>query len=723
MKQILFILGSILLLSPLYSQKLSNELIWNTRTFQMKYIQGFNSMEDGIHFSKLTTKNDSLYITKHKFSEYKGEGDNIVNLSRFKSVFNEKTIDGYQFNKDESKLLISTSSQSIYRRSYEAVFYLLDIKNQQVEPVSTKYFPQTLVEYSPDGKSVSFIYKNNIYIKDLATKEITQLTKDGEKNAIINGTTDWVYEEEFAITKAYYWSPDSKYIAFLKFDESNVKEVTMPIYKGLYPENETFKYPKAGEDNSVITLNYSEIKTGITKGIKLNKSYEYIPRIKWLTSENTLIVQTLNRHQNELSFHKVNFNNNFESKVFYTETSETYIEIDDNLEILNSNKLLLSSEKDGFKHLYTLDLNGQTYQITKGSWDVIDFYGINEKNKTLFYSSSENGAINKSLFSIELNGKNKKQISSSTGYSDAEFSKGMKYFIKTFSTANTPNNYTLCNNKGLELFTIENNDKLNSTLKSYHLSQKEFIKIKGETDSLNAFMIKPLNFDPNKKYPVYVHVYGGPGNNTVLNKYKGQDYLFHQLLAQQGYIVLSIDPRGTMYRGAQFKKSTYLKLGKLELEDVLAATKNFYRENNYVDSNRLGIQGWSFGGYLTSLAMTKGNELFKVGIAVAPVTNWRYYDNIYTERFMRTPQENNQGYDENSPINYAKDLSGKYLLIHGAADDNVHLQNTMELIEELVQSNKNFDSFIYPNKNHSIYGGNTRNHLFNMILNFTVNNL
>lgn len=722
MKHFLFVIISIIKINLLFSQELSNELIWNTRTFQMKYIEGFNSMEDGTHFSKLTSKNDSLYITKHKFSDYKGEGENIANLSRFKSVFDEKTIDGYQFNKGESKLLLTTSSNSIYRRSYEAIFYLFDIKSKTIEPLSTEYFPQTLVEYSPDGKKVSFIYKNNIYIKDLETKEISQITVDGKKNAIINGTTDWVYEEEFAITKAYYWSPDSKYIAFLKFDESNVKEVTMPIYKGLYPENETFKYPKAGEDNSIVTLHYFETNSKLVNEIKL-KEYEYIPRLKWLTSENTLIVQTLNRHQNELNFHKINFNDYIESKVFYTERSETYIEIDDNLEILSNNELVLSSEKDGFKHLYRLDLNGQTHQITKGNWDVIDFYGVNEKDRMVYYSSSENGAINKSIFKIALNGKNKKQISTTNGYSDAEFSTGMNYFIKTYSTANTPNQYTLCNNKGVELFKIEDNNKLSATLKNYHLSPKEFFKIKGEADSLNASIIKPFNFDPTKKYPVYVHVYGGPGNNTVLNKYKGQDYLFHQLLAQKGYIVLSIDPRGTMYRGAQFKKSTYLKLGKLELEDVLTATKNFYSENNYVDSNRIGIQGWSFGGYLSSLAMTKGNELFKVGIAVAPVTNWRYYDNIYTERYMRTPQENESGYDLNSPINFAKDLKGKYLLIHGAADDNVHLQNTMELIEKLVQSNKNFDAFIYPNKNHGIYGGNTRNHLFNMILNFTINNL
>ena len=299
----------------------------------------------------------------------------------------------------------------------------------------------------------------------------------------------------------------------------------------------------------------------------------------------------------------------------------------------------------------------------------------------------------------------------------------MKYFIKTYSTANTPNHYSLCNSNGKELSVIEDNKRLKYSLEKYNLSDKYFFKLKGKVDSLNASIIKPKNFDPMKKYPVYLHVYGGPGSNTVLNRFKGSEYLYHQLLANKGYLVISIDPRGTMYRGVKFKKSTYLQLGKLELEDITEAIKNFSKNNEFVDSNRIGIQGWSFGGYLTSLAMTKGNHLFKMGIAIAPVTNWKFYDNIYTERFMQTPEENKVGYSENSPINFAKNLEGEFLIVHGSADDNVHLQNTLEMIEALVQADKHFESFIYPNKNHGIYGGNTRNHLFNMMLKFTVNNL
>lgn len=705
------------------SQELTNEKIWNSPEFSSKSIYGFNSMEDGFHFSKLSRVNDSLCITKHKFTDYKGKGETILNISFYNYKLSNQEIDGYQFNKNENKLLLTTNSKSIYRRSYEAIYFLYDLKNKKLEPLSNEYSPQTLVEYSPDGSKVSFIHKNNIFIKYLETNTIQQITFDGAKNKIINGTTDWVYEEEFAITKAYYWSPDSKTIAFLKFDESNVKEMTMEIYGNLYPELNTFKYPKAGEDNSKVTLHIYEEGTKKITPVLIN-NYEYIPRLKWTKTENILIVQTLNRHQNQLDYHKIHKSKNtYQSAIFHSEKSETYIEIDDNLEILSNNSIVFSSEKDGYKHLYLINLNGELHQITSGKWDVIDFYGVSEKNKTIFYSSSENGAINKTLYSISISGKTKKTISESVGYTEATFSTGMNFFVKNYSTANSPNVYSLCDKTGKKLSILEDNQRLSEALSSYRFNEKTFFKLKGATDLLNASIILPKDFDSTKKYPVYVHVYGGPGNNIVLNQYKRQEYLYHQLLAQKGHIVLSVDPRGTMYRGVAFKKASYLQLGKLELEDIIAATQNFVKEFSFADSERLGIQGWSFGGYLTSLAMTKGNGLFKLGIAVAPVTNWEYYDNIYTERFMRTPAENKSGYSENSPINFAKNLEGKYLIIHGTADDNVHLQNSIDLIEALIQANKDFTSFLYPNKNHSIYGGNTRNHLFNMMLNFTLDNL
>jgi dipeptidyl-peptidase 4 len=722
MKKIILVIN-VILLNFAFAQELTNEKIWNSNEFRMKYISGFKSMKDGVHFTKLSQNKDSLCISKHKFTDYKGNGETILNLSNYSKIIPTHSIDGYQFNNSEDKIIITTSSKSIYRRSYTAIHYLYDLNTHTLETLSEKYSPQTQVEYSPNGKLISFIYNNNIYIKNLQTKAIVQITNDGFPNKIINGTTDWVYEEEFAITKGYYWSPNSENIAFLKFDESKVKEVNMSIYGTLYPQQEKFKYPKAGEDNSLVTLNIHDLGINETKQIQL-QDYEYIPRFRWAVKENTLIALTLNRHQNHLKIHHIKKDNEqYLSKVFYSEQSKTYIEIDDNLEIMSDNSLLLTSEKSGFKHLYSLDFHGNISQITNGNWDVIDFYGIDEKKNLLFYTSSETGTINKSIYQVKINGKGKKIISSKEGYSEADFSKGMKYFRKTYSTANTPNHYTLCNSNGKELFVIEDNKKLKYSIEKYNLSDKYFFKLKGKEDSLNASIIKPKNFDPLKKYPVYLHVYGGPGSNTVLNRFKGSEYLYHQLLANKGYIIISIDPRGTMYRGVRFKKSTYLQLGKLELEDITEAVKNFAKNNEFVDTNRIGIQGWSFGGYLTSLAMTKGNNLFKMGIAIAPVTNWEFYDNIYTERFMRTPDENKAGYSENSPINFAENLEGKYLIVHGSADDNVHLQNTLEMIEALVQANKKFESFIYPNKNHGIYGGNTRNHLFNMMLNFTINNL
>jgi dipeptidyl-peptidase 4 len=532
-----------------------------------------------------------------------------------------------------------------------------------------------------------------------------------------------VYEEEFAIIKGYEWSPDSKHIAFLRFDESEVREFSMTYYTELYPELYTFKYPKAGENNSKVTAHLIAAKGG--KAIKINLGeYEYIPRLKWSGSSNKLIIQTMNRHQNELNYHLVDLTaGKMSVKSFFQEKSDTYVEIDNNLLILSDGKSILrTSEMNGYNHIYLLGFDGKTRQITTGKWDVIEFLGIDEVNQVIYYSSAEAGAIYKGIYKIGLDGSNKQLISSETGYNDAEFSSGMKYFIKTHSTANTPEVYSLCDNNGKELTILEDNADLSAKLANFTIAAKEFVTFKGHNEQLNGWMIKPANFDPSKKYPVYMAIYGGPGANTVTDSWDAGDYAYHQLLAQKGYIVVSVDPRGTMYRGAKFKKMTYLELGKLETEDFIAVAKEL-QTYSYVEPSRIGIMGWSYGGFMTSLAMTKGADYFKMGIAVAPVTNWRYYDNIYTERFMRTPAENANGYDENSPINFVGQMKGKYLLIHGSGDDNVHYQNTMEMINAMVAANKQFDLFIYPNKNHGIYGGNTRNHLFNMMLDYTLKNL
>jgi len=716
------ILALFLLINITVFSQITVEKIWKTYEFRSSGVDGFASMNDGLHYTKIEAKEGRQAVVKYLITEENGKGDVLFETNDLKINGEAIQFDDYFFNNDETKVLLTTNTKAIYRRSYTAVYYLFDIKTKRLSLLDDQHQPQTLAEYSPDGKKVSYIYKNDLYIKDLASGKVTQLTTDGKRNKIINGTTDWVYEEEFGITKAYGWSPDSKHIAFLRFDEKEVKEFTMMYYEELYPEKYTFKYPKAGEANSKVTANIVNTANGKITALTLGE-YEYIPRLQWSGTKNQLVIQTLNRHQNALKYHLIDLTGKkMSQKAFFEETSKTYVEIDDNLLILkDGNTILRTSEADGFNRIYKLSFDGTNTRITNGG-DVIEFYGIDEANGKIYYAEAASSAIYKGIYRIGLDGTGKEVISSEDGYNSAEFTQGMKYFVKTWSDANTPPVYTLCSNDGKTVRVLEDNAALNKKLSAYSLEKKEFILLDANGVKLNASILKPANFDPTKKYPVYMNIYGGPGHNEVTDSWDGNDFMYHQLLAEKGYIIVSVDPRGTMYRGTKFKKSTYLQLGKLETEDIINSAKTL-QALSYVDPERIGIMGWSYGGFMASLAITKGADVFKMAIAVAPVTSWRYYDNIYTERFMRTPQENASGYDENSPINFVKQLKGKYLLIHGSADDNVHYQNTMEMINALVKADKQFDLFIYPNKNHGIYGGNTRNHLFNMMLNYTLNNL
>jgi len=719
----LFLLSCLILsYSSLLSQEITIEKIWKNYEFSSARVEGFRTMKDGVHYSKIERKGANQRIVKNHI-ENPNEQTILIAEEQAKFAGKPLQIDDYEFNSNENMLLITTETEPIYRRSYKAIHYIFDLSKKMLVPLDSAHQPQTLAEFSPDGTQVAYIYKNDLFVKSITTGKVKKITSGGKLNKVINGSTDWVYEEEFSITKAYAWSPDSKYIAYLRFDEQEVKEFNMTYYKDLYPELYTYKYPKAGEKNSKVTAHIVAISSGKSAQLDLG-DYEYIPRLKWSSTENKLILQTLNRHQNELKYHLVDVSVKKPfTKEFYTEKSVTYIDIDNNLYVLADGKTILrTSEMDGFNHIYSLTTDGITKQLTKGKWDVIDFLGINESTQTIYFSAAKTSAIDKGIYSISITGENLKPITIETGTNDAEFTNGMGYFIHTYSTASTPPVYKLCKADGSVLQTLQDNQALNDRLKSYNLSEKVFFTIPNGEYPLNAWMIKPPQFDPSKKYPVFMTVYGGPGHNEVLNAWDGNDYFYHQLLAQKGYIVVSVDPRGTMYRGVAFKKSTYLQLGKYETEDIITTAK-YLQEQSYVDPTRIGIQGWSFGGFMTSLAMTKGSDYFKMGIAVAPVTNWRYYDNIYTERFMRTPQENQKGYDDNSPINFANQLKGKYLLIHGSGDDNVHYQNAMEMVNALVKANKQFDLFIYPNRNHGIYGGNTRNHLFQMMLNYTLENL
>ncbi len=720
MKIIFKVLFIALFLQQAVAQNLTVERIWRNYEFSAKGASAYQMLNDGSHFVEWSEAGD---LVKGSLSSETLKTEILISKSAL--IWEDKQIEvaGFEFNSNEQKVLLWTAPKAIYRRSFEAFYFLYDLNTKKLEALDADHAPQTLAEYSPDGKKVSFIHGNDIFIKELASGKVSKVTADGKRNKIINGTTDWVYEEEFAITKAYGWSPDSKYLAFLKFDEREVPEFQMAMYGELYPEQYRYKYPKAGEVNSKVTLNMLDVKSAKIQKIDLG-AYEYIPRIKWSSQANQLVVQTMNRHQNELNYWLIDATQKqVSSKLFFTEKSETYIEIDNNLLILKDGKSILrTSEVSGFNHIYKLGFDGTSTQITTGDWDVIEFLGYDEQVQTVYYASAEPGAIYKSVYSIQVDGSNKQNLTPVLGYHNAEFLNGMKYFIHNYSNANTPPVISLRKANGELVKVLEDNTALLDKMKAEKLSQRKFLSIPTPSVILNASLILPTNYDSSKKYPVFVNVYGGPGHNEVLDSWDGNDYFFHNLLAQDGYMVLSIDPRGTQFRGAAFKKSTYLQLGKLEIQDVLEATRVFAQRPD-VDASRLGIMGWSYGGFMSSLAMTKGNGLFKMGIAVAPVTNWRFYDNIYTERFMRTPQENAKGYDDNSPINFAKDLQGKYFLIHGAADDNVHYQNSMEMISALVKANKQFDLFIYPNKNHGIYGGNTRNHLFNMIHDYILDEL
>ena len=699
------------------------EKIWKEYEFYGSKVSGFRSMNDGEHFTRFTQINGRKSIMKYAFTAMDEMGELLLDGTLLDYKDEALQVDGYEFNDDESKILLTTNRQKRYRRSFFAEYFLFDRETEELSPLAPELSPQTLASYSPDGKKVAFIHQNNLYVKTISSGKIKAITEDGEMNNIINGTTDWVYEEEFAYTKAYEWSPNSEHIAFLKFNESDVKEFTMMYYNALYPSPYTFKYPKAGEDNSKVCLYVARVKNGKKRKVDIG-DYEYIPRIKYSNVKNKLMALTLNRHQNHLKYHWIDVDQRkLKSEVIYEEQDDAYVEIDDNLYFLKDGAhFIRTSEKDGYNHIYKIGIDGSQQQITDGDWDVVEFKGINEETETIYYISAEEGAPYKALYSIQLDGSDKIKISDNKGTNDATFSKGMKYFVNRWSNANTPAVFSLHKADGTLIEILEDNEYLNMALQQYNFQPKTFFKVPGAQYDLNAWMIKPPKFDSTKKYPLYFHVYCGPGSNMVEDKYGSGNFAYHQLLAQKGYIVVSVDTRGTMYRGATFKKSTYLQLGKYETEDLIHVAKHLGRKP-FIDSTRIGVMGWSYGGYMASLAMTKGADVFKMGIAVAPVTNWRYYDNIYTERFMRTPQENAEGYDTNSPINHVKKLKGNYFIIHGSGDDNVHVQNTMEMTKALVKADKEFDSFIYPNKDHGIYGGNTRNHLYQMMLKYTLNNL
>jgi dipeptidyl-peptidase-4 len=703
-------------------QKITVDEIF-TGAFRTKGMDELQSLQNTNQYTVLNfdRATRSMQIDLYDFATLKKES-NLIDTKNFTALADG--IDSYTFDASEKQLLIACNSDNIFRHSFTADYFLYDLTTKTL----TKLFDFKVQEptFSPDGTKIAYAKGNNLYIYEVASKKSTAITSDGKKNSIINGITDWVYEEEFAFVRAFDWSKDSKKVAFIRFDESEVPEFSMSIFqKSLYPTIETFKYPKAGEKNATVSLHIYDAADNTVKKVDLGNYKDfYIARLKWTNDSNVLSAQVLNRHQDNLDLLFID-GTTANAKVVLNEKDKAYVDVTDNLTFLQDNSFIWTSEKDGFNHIYLYDKTGKLKnQVTKGNWEVTSYYGFDEKAKTIFYQSTENGSINRDVYRIALDGKNKVRLSKNTGTNTATFSPNFQFFINTFSSAVQPTVYSLNESKaGKEIKVIENNQDLASKLKGYNLPSKEFFVLKTEKgNELNAWIMKPKDFDASKKYPVFMYQYSGPGSQQVNNEWNSADDYWFMMLAQQGYIVACVDGRGTGFKGADFKKVTQLQLGKYEVEDQIDAAK-VIGAYSYVDASRVGIFGWSYGGFMASNCIFQGADVFKMAIAVAPVTNWRFYDSIYTERYMQTPQENASGYDTNSPINHVDKLKGKFLLIHGSGDDNVHVQNSMQMMEALIQSNKQFDSQIYPDKNHGIYGGKTRIQLYNKMTNFIKENL
>lgn len=721
MKNFVALTLTLLMLYPLHSQKEINlDLIWNSGEFRTDRVPGFNFLKDGKHYSK----RDGLKINKYDLTS--GE---IVSTIFDAGEVNTDAFPGrfvsYAFSGDEQKIVLKTATEAIYRRSSKANYFIWDIANKEIKEVNSNT-KQMYVTFSPDAQKIAYVIDNNLYTQDLANGKVTQVTNDGKFNHIINASADWVYEEEFAMSKAFWWSPDSKKIAYLRFDETHVKEFTMTNYTGeLYPEYETFKYPKVGEDNALVTAHIYNLDSGKTVVADAGADKDiYYPRLTWTEDPNQLVITKLNRHQNHLQLLSTDAATGA-TLVLLEEKNEYYIDVDDNLTFLDDGKhFIWTSEKDGYHHIYKYDMKGrEKAQLTSGNYDVTAFYGVDQKRKKVYYQAAKKNAMDREIYSVDLKGRSSRALADSDGTNGAQFSSTFDYYVRSHSGANDPLKaavYTIDNRKVRDLV---DNEALKMKMQQYNASPVEFFDFEtSEGARLNGFMIKPPNFDPSKKYPLFMYVYGGPGSQTVFDRWSIRDYWWYQMLAQQGYIIASVDNRGTGARGEAFKKMTYLELGKYETVDQIEAAK-YLGSQSYIDERNIAIFGWSYGGYMTSNCILHGNDVFKAAIAVAPVTNWKWYDTIYTERYMRTEAENPDGYHDNSPVNFAEKLKGAYLLVHGNSDDNVHFQHAAEMAAALISANKQFDTYFYPNRNHGIYGDNARRHLYTKMTNFLHENI
>lgn len=706
-------------------QKITLDNIWRTYDFSPERVSGFNFLNDGSSFTRLERNRINRYdLREGKLLETVLDGGELPEMQNWTG-----RIDSYEFSEDESKILLSTSTNRLYRRSTEAYYFVYDRKAETLTPVNNEK-RHRLARLSPGGQQVAYVLDNDLYLKNLRNDVVTRITKDGATNAIINGATDWVYEEEFGFDRGFQWSPDGRWIAFYRFDETDVPEFTYTdFHGGLYPEYNTFKYPKVGEANSKVSIHAYDLKAGRSKELlNVNQSdkdrWHYVPRIQWTRDPAALAVTRMNRFQNELELLRIDVTNNARTTLL-KESSKYYLDITDNLYFLeNGKQFVWSSEKSGWNHLYLYDINGKELQaLTGGNWEVTEFYGVDEARGRILFQAAGRDAMQREVMTKSLKGKDKpRPLAGAEGTSSANFSSTYDYFVLTHSTINSPPTYRVMDAEGQAVRTILDNAALAQKQKDFGTVPAEFFEFDTPNGSLNGYLLKPTNASDGRQVPVLMYVYGGPGSQQVLNSWRGPNFWWLQMLVQQGFAVAVVDNRGTGARGEEFKKMTYLQLGKYETEDQIAAAE-YLGGLDFIDANRIGIFGWSYGGFMALHAILQGNETFAAAIAVAPVTSWKWYDTIYTERYMRTLADNEEGYEKNSPINYADRLKGDLLLIHGMGDDNVHFQHTAEMANALMEANKQFDTYFYPNRNHGIYGGLTRLHLYTKMTDFLLEKL
>jgi len=701
--------------------------------YRTEGIYGIKPMLDGEHYTQISR--DGKKIVKYSFKT----GQEVATVFDVETARDckLKSFDDYIMSPDETKILIQTETKPIYRHSFTAVHYIFNVRNNTLEPLSDGG-PQQVPLFSPDGNQIAFVRDNNLFlVKLLFGNSESQVTKDGKFNHILNGIPDWVYEEEFSFNRAFDFSADGTMLAYIRFDESHVPMYSFPWYKGLkpsldkyavYPGAYEYKYPMPGVDNSKVTVHTFDIKSKVTRQMELPLDADgYIPRIRFTDNPDVLAIMTLNRHQNRFDLYFANPRSTL-CKLVVRDEAEQYIkeEAYGNMTFYPENFVMMS-ERDGYNHLYLYSAGGNLIkQITKGEFEVKEFLGWDQKSDTYYYTSNEGSPLRTAIYKIDKKGR-KTKLSTQEGTHSAIFSKSLKYYINTFSNTNTPPVITINYNTGKTLTTLVDNQRLVEKVSKLNLVKKEFFTFKtSDGVELNGWMMKPADFDPNKKYPVIMHQYSGPGSQQVIDRWRigarSDGGIFETYLAQQGFISVCVDGRGTGGRGAAFEKCTYLSLGVKEARDQVE-TALYLGSLPYIDKDNIGIWGWSFGGYCTLMSMSEGTPVFKAGVAVAAPTDWRFYDTVYTERFMRTPKENMEGYEAASAMNRVDKLHGELLLIHGTADDNVHLRNASEYSEALVQADKQFDMHIYTNRNHSIYGGNTTKHLLTRVTNFFIEHL